>query len=92
MIMRFPEPVNAEICAARNARKRSANLLYVRRTVFDRRAARSQVRRITDDRVRFRPFGEERVGADDLLVEVIERERLFEDEQAVGVRGFLRLG
>src|SRR5205807_2412650 len=36
------------------------------------------------------PFGEERVGTDDVVVEVCKRERIFFDEQLIGLSEFLR--
>jgi hypothetical protein len=35
------------------------------------------------------PFGEEGVGAEDVFVEVVERERFFKNEQAIAVAEFL---
>ena len=42
--------------------------------MFLREVSRSEIWRIANDRVSFRPFGEERVGADDVFVEVVERQ------------------
>ena len=45
--------------------------MYIVITVLGPNSTRAEIGRIADDRVGFRPFGEERVGADDVFIEVI---------------------
>ena len=83
-IVREAEPVRAEIRHLRHAGEARVEPLRVLVPVLFGEVARAEIRRIADDRVRLRPRRKERVGADDLAVEIVERERFFRQVQAVG--------
>ena len=90
-IVREAEPVGAEVGTPRNSRESSAELFHIRSAVFHRDFARVEIRRVAGDGVGGGPRGEEGVGADDVRVEIVERERLFLDEQLVGLDELPRL-
>ena len=79
--MRFAKPVNAVIGAPGNFGIRFAQFFDVLDSVFRFHQFRSEIRRIADDDVGARPFGEERVGADDVFVEVVEWQRVLMNEK-----------
>src|SRR5437879_13807250 len=71
------EPVNAEVGHFGNFGKCCMNFSRVLITGVFRKEARAEKGRIADDGTSFGPWIEQGVGADDVLVEVVEREVAF---------------
>jgi hypothetical protein len=72
--------VGVEVCHFRNV---GESFLHAAGRVvaeFLGDVAGAQIRRVSDDGVGLWPIREEGIGAEDIFVEVVERERVFEGE------------
>jgi hypothetical protein len=80
------EPMGAEVRHLGGVREAVLHALCIVVAEFLGDVAGAEIRRVSDDGIGLGPLGEEGVGAEDVFVEVVEREWVFEDEEAFDVR------
>ena len=76
--------MGAEVRHLRDAGEAGVELVRIVIAVLLREEARAEIRRVSDDGIRFRPLREEGVSAENVLVEIGERERVLGKVKAVG--------